>query len=257
MPVTFQYDFIRIKGRGGKISSSSGEVVGLPEVLEIYQPEIIRYLFAGTRPNSEFAISFDLDVLKIYEDYDKCERIYFGEQEVGEKKRQKESRIYELSQVHGVPPKMPVQVPFRHLCNLLQINGGDVDSVLAQFELDTEQQRRMKVRAQCAWNWITRFSPEDFRFRLQTADDALVEVDAQQLRLLQGLKTEVEKLDHHDEKSFGTAIYDIARTEEVEPKDLFNLVYSVLIGKEKGPRLAGFIMTVGRPRVLEILSRYV
>ncbi|MDY7030256.1 MAG: lysine--tRNA ligase, partial [Spirochaetota bacterium] len=102
-PVTFQYDFIRIKGRGGKISSSSGEVIGLPEVLEVYQPEVVRYLFVGTRPNSEFAISFDLDVLKIYEDYDKCERIYFGEQEVGEKKRLKESRIYELSQIHDVP----------------------------------------------------------------------------------------------------------------------------------------------------------
>ena len=26
-PVTFQYDFLSIKGRGGKISSSSGEVI--------------------------------------------------------------------------------------------------------------------------------------------------------------------------------------------------------------------------------------
>lgn len=256
-PVTFQYDFIRIKGRGGKISSSSGEVVGLSEVLEIYQPEIVRYLFAGTRPNSEFAISFDLDVLKIYEDYDKCERIFFGEQEVGEKKRQKESRIYELSQVHSVPETMPVQLPFRHLCNLLQINGGDIETVLSLFELDEEQQRRMRVRAQCAWNWITRFSPEEFRFRLQTAADPLVETDEQQKRMLQGLKGEVENLDDHDEKSLGTAIYDVARSEDLEPKELFSLVYRVLIGKEKGPRLAGFIMTLGKQKVLEILSRYV
>ena len=80
-PVTFQYDFIRIKGGAGKISSSSGEVVSLKDVLEVYQPEVIRYLFAGTRPNSEFAISFDLDVLKVYEDYDKCERTYFNKPE--------------------------------------------------------------------------------------------------------------------------------------------------------------------------------
>jgi lysyl-tRNA synthetase class 1 len=45
-PVTFQYDFIRIKGRGGKISSSSGEVISLADVLEVYPPEIVRYLFA-------------------------------------------------------------------------------------------------------------------------------------------------------------------------------------------------------------------
>ncbi len=35
-PVSFQYDFISIKGRGGKISSSSGEVVSLYDVLEVY-----------------------------------------------------------------------------------------------------------------------------------------------------------------------------------------------------------------------------
>jgi len=69
-PITFQYDFVRIKGGSGKISSSSGEVVSLEEVLRYYQPEIVRFMFAGTRPNSEFAISFDLDVLKIYEDYE-------------------------------------------------------------------------------------------------------------------------------------------------------------------------------------------
>lgn len=255
-PVTFQYDFIRIKGRGGKISSSSGEVIGLSEVLEVYQPEVLRYLFAGTRPNTEFAISFDLDVLKIYEDYDKCERIYFGEQEVGEKKREKESRIYEFSQVQGVPEKMPVQIPFRHLCNLLQINSGDIEAVLGQFDLDEEQTRRMKVRAACAWNWIRNFSPEDFRFRLQTTGDEPVVLDEKQRKLIRALKAVVEKMDEHSEESLGTAIYDIAREEEVEAKDFFSVVYRVLIGKEKGPRLAGFLLTVGKERVLDILQRY-
>ncbi len=112
-PVSFQYDFIGIKGRGGKISSSEGEVVGLREVLEIYQPEVVRYMFAGSRPNSEFSISFDLDVIKIYEDYDRCERIYFGREQVSSKRREKEARIYELSQINAVPGEMPQQTaPF-------------------------------------------------------------------------------------------------------------------------------------------------
>lgn len=256
-PETFQYDFIRIKGRGGKISSSGGEVIGLRDVLEIYQPEVVRYLFASTKPNSEFAVSFDLDVLKIYEDYDKCERIYFGEQEVGEKKREKESRIYELCQVHGVPEKMPPQIPFRHLCNLLQIHEGDIERVLDSFDLDEERRRRMEVRARCAWNWVSTFSPEDFRFRLQTAEDEKVEVAENEAKALSMLKETVERLEEYDEKSLAQAIYDIASAVGVEPKDLFTLSYRVLIGKEKGPRLAGFIMTVGKEKVLEILERYV
>ena len=50
-PVTFQYDFIGIKGSPGKMSSSKGNVIGLPDVLKVYTPELTRYLFAGTRPN--------------------------------------------------------------------------------------------------------------------------------------------------------------------------------------------------------------
>ncbi len=256
-PVTFQYDFIRIKGRGGKISSSTGEVISLADVLEVYPPEIVRYLFAGTRPNSEFAISFDLDVLKIYEDYDKCERIYFGEQKVNDKKKAKESRIYELSQVGAVPSEMPFQASFRHLCNLLQIHNGEVDTVIGLLDgVVPEQLDRLRVRVKCAWNWIREFSPEDFRFSLQSEEDELFEVDKKEMEAVRLLKSEIEKLDSHNDKSLGEAIYSIAEASGLEPKDLFTLIYRVLIGKEKGPRLVGFIMIVGKDKILDILNRY-
>ena len=256
-PVTFQYDFIRIKGRGGKISSSTGEVISLADVLEVYPPEIVRYLFAGTRPNSEFAISFDLDVLKIYEDYDKCERIYFGEQKVNDKKKAKESRIYELSQVDGVTKEMPYQTPFRHLCNLLQIHDGDVSTVIGQLkDVKPEQVERLSVRAKCAWNWIREFSPEDFRFSLTGSDDEKIELNEIELSVIRLFKNEIENLDSHNDKSLGEAIYSIAETSGIEAKDLFTLTYRVLVGKEKGPRLVGFIMVVGKDKILKILNRY-
>ena len=256
-PVSFQYDFIRIKGRGGKISSSTGEVISLKDVLEIYTPEIVRYMFAGTRPNTEFAISFDLDVLKIYEDYDKCERIYFGVQQVNEKKKAKENRIYELSQINGIPSEMPYQVPLRHLCNLLQIHGGDIDAVIGLFDdIKEEQKDRLKARAGCAWNWITRYSPEDFRFSLRSDSDPVPDLNKKELKALSLLSAEVEKLSGHTERSLGEAIYSIAEESELEPKDLFTTVYKVLIGKEKGPRLAGFMMIVGKEKLQSILGRY-
>jgi lysyl-tRNA synthetase class I len=42
----------------------------------------------------------------------------------------------------------------------------------------------------------------------------------------------------------------------MEAKALFNLTYRVLIGKEKGPRLVGFIMIVGKDKILPILNSY-
>ncbi len=261
-PVTFQYDFIRIKGRGGKMSSSTGEVISLRDVLEVYQPEVLRYLFAGTRPNSEFAISFDLDVIKIYEDYDRCERIYFDQEEVNAKRAEKEKRIYELSQVRKVPERLPAQIPFRHLCNLLLINDGDVETALAAMpgfnELEDHQIETARQRAACAWNWIREFAPEDFRFTV--VDPTAVEpvaVEDDQRRALRALAAAIrEGLEDWSEKDVQNHIYEIARGEGIEPKEFFPVLYTVLVGKEKGPRLGGFLKTLGSERVTAILEKY-
>jgi lysyl-tRNA synthetase class 1 len=42
----------------------------------------------------------------------------------------------------------------------------------------------------------------------------------------------------------------------MEPKAFFKLAYRVLIEKEMGPRLAGFLLTIGKNRALEILGGY-
>lgn len=259
-PVTFQYDFLSIKGRGGKISSSSGEVISLADVLEVYQPEITRYMFAGTRPNVEFAISFDLDVIKIYEDYDKCERVYYGKEPINEKKIAKEKRIYELSQVIRPAETMPYQVPFRHLCNLLQINSGDTDAVITALgDVGADQIKKLKERCNCAWNWITQFAPEDFRFALRKADDP-IETDATlsdtEIKVIRKVAQVVGEMENYTEKTLGEALYAAAQEEGMEPKDLFRLMYMILVGQEKGPRLAGFILIAGKEKILPLLENF-
>ena len=142
-PFGFMYEWIGIKG-GGQFSSSAGNVVTLRDVLDIYEPAIVRWLFAGTRPNAEFSISFDTDVLKIYEDFDRCERIYFGMEEVQEKEMQKQKEIYELSVVdpEDMPTELPYQPSFRHLTTLLQIKGMDPEAVADEIEPETGADRK-------------------------------------------------------------------------------------------------------------------
>ena len=51
------------------MSKSLGNVINLKQCLEIYEPQILRYMFVKARPNTEFSIAFDGDVLKIYAEY--------------------------------------------------------------------------------------------------------------------------------------------------------------------------------------------
>ncbi|MCE1196062.1 lysine--tRNA ligase [bacterium] len=258
-PVTFRYDFIGIKGSPGKMSSSKGKVVDLPDLLKVYQPELVRYLFAGTRPNTEFVISFDLDVIKIYEDYDKTERIYWGaEKAKSEDAEAMERRIYELSQVDGMPAEAPYQVPFRHLCNLLLIHQGDVEAVLASLPGIKESQKAgVRARATCAWHWVNECAPEDFRFAVKKPGEK-VELDEVGLACVRRLRDDVvAKLESFaDEKAVAEAIYAAAAAAGTDGKTLFKAAYNALVGKDQGPRLAGFLGTLGKDKVLAILAAY-
>lgn len=282
-PVTFRYDFIGLKGTPGKMSSSKGQVVDLHQVLNVYTPELTRYLFAGTRPNTEFTISFDLDVIKIYEDYDKTERIAWKmENAKDDTAYQKEKRIYELSQVSekGKSARLedlikqgfsaPYQVPFRHLCNLIQIADGDIEKVLSDLAANdsrlpqgqTQEAKRLsslKERAQCAKYWIENCAPEDFRFRLlppgAQSVRTLSDTEKNAVRILRDdVIAKIEEFS--DDKSCAAAIYAAAEKAGVDGKVLFAASYQALIGKDQGPRLANFLRSIDKERLLSILKDY-
>jgi lysyl-tRNA synthetase class 1 len=42
----------------------------------------------------------------------------------------------------------------------------------------------------------------------------------------------------------------------MEGKDLFRVAYQALIGKDQGPRLANFLRSISKERLLGILSKY-
>jgi lysyl-tRNA synthetase class 1 len=256
-PVTFRYDFIGTKGSPGKMAGSKGNGIDLQALLNVYTPELVRFLFAGTRPNTEFIISFDLDVLKIYEDYDRTERIAWKVEAAGEELYQKERRIYELSQVGAVPETMPYQIPFRHLCNLIQIADGDIEKVIAGISLKPTQEAAFRTRCQCAGYWIEQCAPEEFRFRLKKADEQ-VELSEGERAVIRALRDQiVARIEQYpDDKSCAAAIYGLAKSCGIDEKSLFRICYQVLIGKEQGPRLASFLRSINNERLLNILAGY-
>ncbi|HCC36151.1 MAG TPA: lysine--tRNA ligase [Treponema sp.] len=271
-PVTFRYDFIGTKGLPGKMSSSSGNVITIEDVLKVYTPDIARYLFAGTRPNTEFTISFDLDVIKIYEDYDKTERIAWKmEAAKNEEVYRRERRMYELSQAETAPDGKtlplenrtpPFQAPFRHFCNLIQIADGDIEKAIAALtgpdgRPAPDQIPALRTRAVCAKYWIENCAPEEFRFKLRQAGEK-AELSPAELSGVQLLRDDViRRMETFDsDKPCAEAIYAIAEKAGLDGKSLFRAAYQALIGKDQGPRLASFLRSIDKERLLQILAAY-
>jgi len=253
-PVYLMYDFIRIKGGSGKISSSSGEVVDLYEVLEIYEPMMVRWLFAGTRPNAEFAISFDADAIKLYEDFDKCERIYYGEEKAkNEKEDTNQRRIYELSAVDEdlgrLPEKIPYQPSFRHLCNVILMNGMDAEKSISFYEKqlkDEFDRQRLKTRAVCAVNWLKKYAPDEFKFVIQdeVADETRNKLSGEQKKALKDIAAVLKKRQDWNDEKLHEEFYIIMQNNRLDIKDFFKAAYNVLINKDRGPKLAAFVLEI-------------
>ncbi|MEW6063159.1 MAG: lysine--tRNA ligase [Nanoarchaeota archaeon] len=247
-PTAHPYNFVIIKGLGGKMSGSLGNIITPKEVLEIYQPEIVKYLFASTRPNKEFHISFDLDVLKIYEDFDSLERKYFNKEAT-----LKEKKIYELS-VEKIPKNLPIQITFRHLTTLLQIYNKEIKKINQYFKKEIKNdfdKKRLQERAKCALNWLEKYAPENFKFEIQ--EKVFLKLPERETKALKILAEKLKK--SYEEKELHNLFYDICKEVSLTPENFFRAAYKLVINKEKGPRLASLILIVGKEKIINLIKQ--
>jgi lysyl-tRNA synthetase class 1 len=255
-PVGFMYEFIKIKG-GQQFSSSKGIATTLQDVLEIYEPNMVRWLFAGTRPNGDFAISFDLDVLKIYEDFDKCERIYYDKKEAkDDKEYEKQRRIYELSAIN-LSKKQPFQPSFRHLTSIIQIYESDFKKIRDSYKDDLktkEDVERLNSRVVCATNWLNKHAPEEMKFKVLDEVPKGLNLSDNQKKALHMIADKLKEK-KYNEKTLFEEFYEICQNLEIKPGELFQAGYKVLLNKDRGPKLASFILILGKDRVIKMFEQ--
>jgi len=249
------HNFVRMKGSGGKISSSKGDGATTKDLLEIYSKELVLYLFTGTRPNAEFDISFDLDVIKIYEDYDKLERLYYDlEKEKNPKMLANKKRIYELSMPGGVEiqKQIPFQPSFRHLSVVAQANDFDYKKVEKYYLKDLKtnfDKKRLKERFSCVKNWLEKYAPEEMRFSIQ--NEIKINLDENEKKLLIELRSILKTA--KEESELIVEFKELSKRYNLELKEFFKLIYMTIIGKEKGPKLSGLLFE-NKEKVLLLLK---
>ena len=233
-PLHTYYEFIRLKGFGNKISGSLGNALTIDQVLEVYEPEILRYLFVGTKPKTNFNISFDNDIIKIYDEFDSLERKYYENRATGQEKR-----IYELSKLK-ITKEKPEKENFRHLITLVQTKKIK--------DLNKEN----KIRAEKVSNWIDKYAGEDMKFSIKNKIDFnLTKKEKEAMILLKEVLTN-KKL---NEDQLFNEFYNICKSVEINNKEFFETAYLIIIGKRRGPRLTNLIVSVGKEKIIKLLEQ--
>lgn len=251
-PKHIMYEFISIKGMGGKMSSSKGNTINLEEMLRVYSPELIRYFFVSRLPKKYFEISFDgVDVFRAYLEFQKLERIYYKKEECNKEELELNKRFYELSSVK-IEKEMPPQIDFRHLTNLLQIFQGNKEKVKEQLGMDNDYLDVMINRANY---WLDNYAEDQFKFVVNENinKETLNELSDNQKNALKELNKKLDLIEKEEE--IIPVFKEVADNNNLKVKEFFQGAYKVLIGKEFGPQLSGFIFTIGKNKVKELLSQ--
>jgi lysyl-tRNA synthetase class 1 len=257
------YDFVRIKGRAGKISSSKGDVVTVADCLEIYEPELLRWIFVSYRPNTEFQISFDLDVINLYENYDRLCRLAYGLDDAkDEQKKLAAQRTFQLASVdhHRIAEgeKLPFVPGFRHLSMTLQIHDGDLDRTVAHYEhtgqITTDAERgRCRRRARCVRNWIEHYATDEFRYTIRR-EPKTRPLAADEVTCLTRLVDVLKAHPNIDEDGLVPTMKTLTAGTTLDNKSFLPVVYDLLIDRDRGPKLTTLVTAMGTARALALLT---
>jgi len=204
--------------------------------LKIYEPEILRYLFVGTKPKTGFQISFDNDVIKIYNEFDSLERKYYHNEA-----NQQERRIYELSKLK-ITKEKPERTSFRHLITLVQIGKTK------------DLNKQNKIRAEKVSNWLDEYAGEDMKFEVQIKINEDISLGNNQKKALIKLKQVLQRKNLTEEKLFNE-FYNICQDAGIKNTEFFEGAYNVILNKNRGPRLASLILSIGKEKIIKLLEQ--
>ncbi|MBT4835697.1 lysine--tRNA ligase [Candidatus Woesearchaeota archaeon] len=253
-PMYQPYDFIGLRGLSSKISGSTGTNISPGNLLKIYEPELLRWLFLRTLPTKSFDFCFDSEIIRQYDELDRASKDYKNDKIKDSKKR-----ALDLSKIDKDFINTD-NIPFRLIANIGQITQGNLNEVkriLKETE-DNSNEESIKRRLILSQNWIDEFSPENKIELVESGNkefyNALSKHEQQELvNFFSNIK------DNWDLEKLTKLAYEVPKQEGLDEQQLkkrqrefFKNIYMYLIGKETGPRLATFIISIGKTKIENI-----
>jgi lysyl-tRNA synthetase class 1 len=253
-PLFVGYEFVGIRGGGAKMSGSKGNAVSPADLLDIYEPNLLLWLYTRAMPDAAFQLAFDSEIYRQYDEFDReCASFSAGTLE-GEK-----SHALKLALVKETF-KNPI--PFRQAVAFGQILNWDANKVQEKlkesgFEYDFGSIEERLVKAK---NWLLKYNLEEAIILRTSPNSEFWNTLSESQK--EHIKTLVNVLDENfDSKDLETRLYDIPKNLEFDQKqnaplqrEFFKNIYMLLVDREIGPRLATFLTSIDKEQIKKLLN---
>ncbi len=245
-PYHIRYEMF-LDEHGRKISKSKGNVFTPQEWLKYGTPESLLLLvykrYAGTRRISYKSIP------KLMDEVDYIEDVYFGKQKVTTKTVEMRLKgLYEYIHHLRPPSKPKTHVPYNLLVELASFapQGKVEEFVISRltkygYKVDDEVLKRVRLTI----NYARKFG------RLERG---LVELSENEKAAVRQLASKIREVNSPEELQH--SIFELARSNGIEPSQFFRKLYEIFLGVPRGPRLGPYLFDIGKDEVLKLLEPY-
>ncbi|ELZ04679.1 lysine--tRNA ligase [Natrialba asiatica] len=252
-PVPMVYEWFTLDGE--PFSSSEGNVILVSDVLELLEPEVLRYFFAK---DPSRARDFSIERLdQLVDEFDRFEAIYFDEvEEATEDERAFAERVYPF--VVEDPREERIRLPYTFAAVLGMTDDPDLREEIARREghiPDDAPEWAVEdalARVERARNWARR-TENEFDYELKRTAIPDHEFDAATEAALAELANFIEE--GHGAEEIQGEIYETAKRHDVAVGEFFGAGYRLFFDEEQGPQLGPFLAKVDREFVVARLRR--
>ncbi len=245
-PEYVAYEFIGIKGGGSKMSSSSGNVLTPGDLLNVYTPEVLMFIFSKYQPSAAFNIGLDNDVNRNFSEYER----YSSMLEANTLDNVDVAYALSLAQVKTSHKNVP---KFSQVAGILPLINYDHALLLEVFSRSGESYNKdgFESISRRAQYWIQEyFSEKDIRVNETLNAEyfgSLISDDREWLDRFCRILDDSNKL---SEEALMRRVYDIcydqdAKVKRSNQKRLFKHIYNLVLGQNNGPRIPLLIQAVG------------
>ena len=259
-PLHVRYEMFLDKS-GKKISKSAGNVLTPQMWLQYGTPESILLLLykriGGTRN-----VSVE-DVPTLMDEYDDLEDVYFGKKKEDNPAKLAKSRgLFEYVHKLNPPQQSGLHIPYRFLVQqalLFPSESDRADKVFARllkYGMVKEKTPEALSKIQLAASWANdnmAASSEDEKFE--------VAISSPQRMALEQLCVELKQFDGISEspdnsKSVQSKVFEVARANKIEPREMFTLLYRMFLNADRGPRVGNYFLDLGIMNSIRTIRKY-
>ncbi|EMA00756.1 lysyl-tRNA synthetase, class I [Haloarcula vallismortis] len=251
-PVPMVYEWFTLDGE--PLSSSSGNVITVDEVLDILEPEVFKYFFVkDPRKQRDFSVE---NVDQLVEEFDQFERRYFGEADGSEDEMELAERAYPM--VVAEPREEGVRIPYTFAAVLGMTDDPALREQIARKEghiPDDAPEWAIEgalARVERAQEWAS-LTNNEFNYELKRSEIPDVSFDDATAAALDELAEFIAE--GHDGEAIQAEIYETAKRNDIDIGEFFSAGYQLLFDDTEGPQLGTFIAKLDREFVVERFRR--